>query len=132
MNRYLLDTHTFLWATFENSTQKLSYLSREVIENPDSELFISSVSIFEIVNKYKKGKLPEYQNIAEHCLETIAEFGAKELSLNFEHANLAGFLEWDHRDPFDRILAAQAQIENLVLITCDEAFANAPGLVTLW
>ena len=131
-NRYLLDTHAFLWATYKPTVHKLSGQARNVLEDPESELFISSVSIFEISNKYRIGKLPEFRPIAENIMKTLNGLGAKELPLDWERAYLAGSLDWEHKDPFDRMLAAQAQMENMILITCDKVFDDAPGVETLW
>ena len=132
MNRYLLDTHTFLWSTFEPRNFELSELAKEAIEDVESELYVSSVTIFEIANKYRKSKLSEYRLIAENCIDVVNELGAKELPLDWEQADLAGKMIWDHKDPFDRMLAAQAKTEDLTLITCDKVFDNVPDVATLW
>lgn len=132
MSRYLMDTHTFLWAAHESRMHKLGALAKEAIEDLESELFISSVSIFEIANKYRIGKLSEYQPIAEHCIDAVNGLGARELPLDWEQASLAGSMDWEHKDPFDRMLAAQALTEGLTLITCDKVFEDVPGVNTLW
>ena len=132
VNRYLLDTHTFLWASYESRVFKLSEEVKRVIEDPAAELYISSVSLFEIANKYRIGKLPEYRSIAKNCTDAMEGLEAKELPLDSRQAYLAGGLDWPHKDPFDRLLAAQAQTENMTLITCDKAFDDAPGVNILW
>ena len=132
MGKYILDTHAFLWTVYKDRNFKLGDLAKAAIEDLESELFISSASIYEISNKYKKGKLPEYSIVAENCIAAINELGAIELPLDCEQADFAGKMEWEHKDPFDRMLAAQAQIKGLTLITCDEVFENAPGVATLW
>jgi len=132
VKKYLLDTHTFLWASHESRIFKLGEAARDAIEDPDSVLYVSAASIFEISNKYRKGKLPEYSSIAENCLETLEGLDAHELPLNWVQANIAGNLDWQHKDPFDRMLAAQAQSEDLTLITCDKVFDDAPNLAILW
>ena len=131
--KYLLDTHTFLWAAgSENSTAKLSRLVEETIGETESELYISAISLYEILSKYRLGKLPEYKPVAENIVDALEGLEVKELPLNWEHARLAGDLDWAHKDPFDRMLAAQTQIEEMTLITCDKAFDSAPGIDTLW
>jgi len=132
VKRYLLDTHTFLWASHESRIFKLGEAARDAIEDPDSELYVSAASMFEISNKYRTGKLPEYRSIAENCLETLEGLDARELPLNWEQANIAGNLDWQHKDPFDRMLAAQAQLEDLILISCDKVFDDVPNLAILW
>ena len=132
VNKYLLDTHTFLWASHESRVFKLGKDAKAAIEDPESELYVSSASIFEISNKYRKGKLPEYKPIAENFLESLYGLEAKELPLDWAQANLAGSMDWSHRDPFDRMLAAQAQTEGMTLITCDKVFDDAPNVDILW
>jgi len=132
VSKYLLDTHTFIWAAIEAENFRLGEAARDAIEDPESELYVSAASIFEISNKYRKGKLPEYESIAENCIETLEGLDASELPLNWEQANLAGSLDWQHKDPFDRMLAAQAQSEDLTLITCDKVFDGAPSVDILW
>jgi PIN domain nuclease of toxin-antitoxin system len=127
---YLLDTHAYLWAIQED--WKLGGCAREAIENRRSKLFVSAISTFEIANKYRIGKLPDYQYVAENCLDLIRKLGARELPVSAEHAYFAAKFEWEHRDPFDRILAAQAVTLNLTLITNDSAFDALPWLSTLW
>ena len=132
-NKYLLDTHTLLWAAgSESDVAMLSEQAKEAIEDLESELFVSSASLYEISYKYKIGKLPEYRAIAENHMEALNGLDAKELPLNWEQAHLAGSMDWPHKDPFDRMLAAQSQTEGMALITCDKAFRGAPGLTTLW
>jgi len=132
VNKFLLDTHTFLWAAHESRLFKLGDAARNAIEDPDSELYVSAVSIFEISNKYRRGKLPEYRPIAENYMEALEGLEARELPLSCDQANLAGSLEWTHKDPFDRLLAAQAQSGDMTLISCDKVFADAPDIDILW
>lgn len=132
MKRYLLDTHTFLWAAKKAEVYKLGKSAIDILSDIESELYISSISLFEIMNKYRKGQMPEHQAIAENYIVAVNGLGAKELPLDWKQADLAGSMDWEHKDPFDRILAAQAQTEGMTLITCDKVFENAPGVETLW
>ena len=128
--KYLLDTHTLLWAARDNA--KLSYNSLKIIEDIDTALFVSAVSAYEIMYKHKLGKLPEYEYVAENYFDILREFEVDELPVNMKHAHFAGKFEWSHRDPFDRLLAAQAVTENLTFITNDLAFNTLPFISVLW
>ena len=127
---YLLDTHTFLWAAHDES--KLSDTTKKAIIDNPSKVRISAVSAYEITNKYRLGKLPEYAYLAENYFEILHNFGADELLISTQHTHFAGKFDWSHRDPFDRLLAAQAFTENLVLLTNDIAFNSLPWLNVLW
>jgi PIN domain nuclease of toxin-antitoxin system len=130
VNGYLLDTHVLLWAVQED--RKLSPAARAVIERMDNNLYFSAISAFEIGNKYRLGKLPEYSHIVENYHEIVQRLGAIELPVRSSHAYYAAKAEWEHRDPFDRILAAQAALENLMLISSDAAFSGLSWLSVLW
>ena len=129
-NGFLLDTHTLLWAVQEE--KKLGRGARKVIENPDSLLYVSAISAFEIACKYRIGTLPGYSHVVENYQDILQRFGANDLSVCLAHARFAAHFEWQHRDPFDRILAAQASLENLTLISNDAVFATLPWLSVLW
>ena len=131
-NQYLLDTHTLLWAAIDSENFRIREHVRTVLEDPESELFVSSVSLYEILNKHRQGKMPEYSHIAEDIYKALSGLDAHELPLNWSHADLAANMEWTHKDPFDRMLAAQTQIEDMTLITCDKAFGSAPDVSILW
>lgn len=128
--KYLLDTHTFLWAVGES--ERLSDSARNVITDENSVLFVSPVTAYEIMNKYRIGKLPEYEYIAENYLELLGNLEVEELLITKEHMLFAGKFDWLHRDPFDRILAAQTFNEKMTLITNDPAFNSLPWLSLLW
>ena len=127
---YLLDTHILLWSA--NDSRKLSDDVKNVIKNTDVQLFVSTVSAYEITNKYRIGRLPGYENVMKNYFDILHKFGVYELPVNMKHAYLAGKFEWFHRDPFDRFLAAQAYIENLVLITNDVVFHSLPWVSVFW
>jgi len=110
----LLDTHVLIWALENNPT--LSDLSRNSIINGSNQVFVSSVSVWEIGIKRSLGKLDTPDNL----LEEIQEHRFTPLHVNLEHAQLAGTLPNIHKDPFDRMLVAQAIIEKLTLVTRDE------------
>ena len=123
---YLLDTHTFLWAAQDDL--QLSKLARKAMKDKKTRKFVSAVSAYEIMNKYRLGKLPNYSYVIENYFEVLRSLGAYELPINMRHAHFAGEFDWSHRDPFDRLLAAQAFIEKFVLITNDKVFDTLPWL----
>jgi len=126
----LLDTHALLWAALEPA--KLSPIARTTIENTDNAVFVSAISGFEITNKHRLGKLPGFEAVIEGYAQICERLQADELPISGRHARFAGSFEWQHRDPFDRMLAAQASCEGLVLVTADKAFDDLPWVKTLW
>jgi len=128
--KYLMDTHTFLWVALDDS--KLSDTAKKAISDKNAEVFVSPVTAYEILNKHRIGKIPEYAYVAENFLDVFHKLGARELPISIEHFHFAGKFDWSHRDPFDRMLAAQAFIEKMPLITNDPAFSSLPWLSLLW
>lgn len=127
---YLLDTHVMLWALSEPT--RLGRKARKIIENPASRLMVSAASAWEISTKHRLGKLPEADALLGAYSKHLDRLGANRLPVSEEHALLAGRLEWNHRDPFDRMLAAQAMVESLIIITGDPTFGDCRGVLTLW
>jgi len=128
--KYLLDTHTFLWVALNDL--KISNIAKNAIKDKNARVFVSPVTAYEIMNKYRLGKLPEYTYVAENYLDIFYNLGASELPISTKHLHFAGKFEWSHRDPFDRILAAQAAIENMTLISNDPAFQKLSWITILW
>ena len=124
----LLDTHIFLWWLFDDS--RLPAEIRTTIEKPDNPILVSSVSVWEITTKYRLGKLPEASKVAKNVPAYIGKAGFQAMPVLPYHAQLAG--EWDlpHRDPFDRMLAAQAKLEKITLATVDKALFDFPIEIT--
>ena len=123
--KYLIDTHILLWWVFDDP--KLDSLSREILQKPHNQILVSSASAWEIGTKYRIGKLPEAQELIENYAQTLQRARFSELSITNAHALRAGILPIAHRDPFDRMLMAQAQLETLPIITHDPAFQT--GLI---
>ncbi|MCL1819600.1 MAG: type II toxin-antitoxin system VapC family toxin [Oscillospiraceae bacterium] len=128
--KYLLDTHTFLWAV--RGSPKLSNTAAKIIEDMNVRIFVSAVSAYEIMNKHRVGKLPEFEDIAKDYFNFVKILGVDSLTINERHTHFAGQFEWTHRDPFDRLLAAQASLENMTLITNDEVFQSLPWVSVVW
>lgn len=122
---YLIDTHILLWWLFDDS--KLGTNSREIIRNPDNRIIVSSASAWEIATKYRVGKLPEAKQLVEKYSQILHQAKFIELAITTVHALRAGSLPIAHRDPFDRMIMAQAELENLPVITYDAAFQT--GLI---
>jgi PIN domain nuclease of toxin-antitoxin system len=122
--RLLLDTHVFIW--WCNGDRKLGSAGRKSIAEAD-EVFVSAVSAWEIAIKTAIGKLV-FPMVVEQARELA---GFRELPILVAHADGYGGLAAHHGDPFDRMLAAQAQLEQLTLVTHDEAFAPY-RVATLW
>jgi len=109
----LLDTHVLLWALENNPA--LSDKARKAIVDGSNMVFVSSASVWEISIKTAMGKL----EVPDNLIEEIEIHRFTQLSMNFDHAKLAGKLPDIHKDPFDRMLIAQAMIEKLTLVTQD-------------
>ena len=127
---YLLDTHTFLWAV--RGSSNLSDTTVKVIEDINVQIFVSAVSAYEIMNKHRLGKLPGFDDITKDYFNFVKKLGVDSLPISEQHAHLAGNFEWTHRDPFDRLLAAQAITDNLILLSNDPAFQELSGIKVLW
>ena len=116
----LLDTHVLLWALME--PDKLSITAKQLIEHTENTLWVSSASIWEIATKYRLGKLPHAQALVQGLEQHLQQLQIEELPISIKHAFLAGSHPAFHRDPFDRMLAAQALLEGIPIITQDTAF----------
>lgn len=112
----LLDSHAFVWWLIDDKRRSPSAFS--AIEQ-DPEVYVSAVTAWEIAGT---GKWPEAEMLSERFFDTIAQSQLRPLPISLEHAHLAGSLPSIHRDPFDRMLAAQAIVEDVPLVTADPAF----------
>lgn len=117
---YLLDTHILLWWLFNDP--KLDKTCHNIIKDPRNSIFVSSASAWEIATKHRLGKLPEAAELLQKYPQTLEQARFLELSITAAHALRAGTLPIAHRDPFDRMLIAQAELENLPILTHDPAF----------
>ena len=119
--QYLIDTHTFLW--FTEGSSELSVKAKNLIKNKDNEIFISIASLWEISIKTATGKL-EITGSYDLIIEDIIENEMQILPINFAHTVIQNQLPFHHRDPFDRIIASQAVVENMDLISVDTYFED--------
>ncbi len=127
--KLLLDTHTVLWAML--AAPELSRRAARTIANFENEAFVSVVSVWEAATKFRLGKLPVAAPLVSDPDGALASMNITPLPLNLHHACLAGSLVSPHKDPFDRMLAAQALLEGLTLVSSDQIFDSM--LVTrLW
>lgn len=129
VTRVLLDTHALLW--WYTDDDRLSALARSVIMDQATEVFVSAASAWEIAAKQRLGKLDRLPSATEQFSELAAADGFVHLAISHLHALRAGGYGTEHRDPFDRMLAAQGELESLPLVTRDQAF-TAFEVDTLW
>jgi PIN domain nuclease of toxin-antitoxin system len=127
--RLLLDTHALLWWVFDD--RRLSRTARGVIADPGNEILVSSASAWELATKYRLGKLPSAAVLVQDLPGWTARAGFRELPISLAHAQRAGLWPQAHRDPFDRMLAAQSSLEDVALLSSDEAL-RAFGVQLLW
>ena len=118
--RFLLDTHTLLWSF--NDSPSLTSRARKVIEDGSNDLIVSAVSAWEIATKARLGKLPGGDELIADLDRYLAQLRCEALPISLDHAVRAGRLPGEHRDPFDRMLIAQAQAENMAIISNDRIF----------
>ncbi|MDR1188694.1 MAG: type II toxin-antitoxin system VapC family toxin [Bifidobacteriaceae bacterium] len=116
--RVLLDTNVLIWWLIDD--RRLSATHRAIIEDADNEVFVSAVSAVEVAIKAAIGKLPD---LPEPLTEAVPGEGFRELRFSLAHAGAVRTLPLHHADPFDRMLIAQALVEDLTVLTSDAAFA---------
>jgi PIN domain nuclease of toxin-antitoxin system len=127
--RLLLDTHAVIW-WFQGSS-RLAERARDAIDHAEAVVFVSAASAFEIALKHRLGKLPDAEQLVRDFESMAAEQSFEMLPVTVAHALAAGSLPIAHRDPFDRLLIAQALIEDVALVSNERAF-DAAGVVRVW
>lgn len=127
--RYLLDTNVWLWSIFE--PQKLSPKAHDILADLRQEVFLSAASAWEIAIKSASGKLRLPEPPATYVPRRMTEQGVRPLEVSQRHTLAVSTLPPHHRDPFDRLLVAQANLENMVLISSDRIFARY-AVEVLW
>lgn len=126
--RLLLDTHALIWAL--GDSPRLSPRARAVIDAADM-ILISAVSAYEICLKHRLGKLPDAAALASNFEQNVAALSAELLPVSIAHAVMAGTLDPSHRDPFDRLLIAQARIERVPIVSNETLFDDF-GVERIW
>ena len=127
--RLLLDTHALLW--WLAGDEQLSAAARDAMSNLSNDVVVSAASAWEITTKHRLGKLPGVGPIVADLNAAIASQGFSGLPISIRHGQVAGALPGPHRDPFDRMLIAQAMLDDLVLVSNETAF-DAYGVGRLW
>jgi PIN domain nuclease of toxin-antitoxin system len=126
--RLLLDSHALLW--FDGGDRRLSPTARQVLEDQNTDLLVSVASIWELAIKSSRGRLTLPKPIYDYVIELEAS-GYYLLPILAEHAAAVATLPSHHRDPFDRLLAAQALAEQIALVTRDRIFKKY-GINVIW
>jgi PIN domain nuclease of toxin-antitoxin system len=121
---YLIDTHLLIWMSMKSS--RLTESTKALLEDIDNEIFFSAISISEIAVKQQLAK-SDFNIDASAVRRAMVEEGYRELPVNGLHAAFVATLPPIHKDPFDRLLVAQANIEGMTLITADDAISRYPG-----
>lgn len=119
---YLIDTHVLLWAAYQDDL--LSAHARATLASGRHEVLVSAATAWEIATKHRLGKLPDAAQLAKDFVATVTAAGYLLLPISVEHALRAGRLVGEHKDPFDRMLCAQAIHENYTLISADTQLDN--------
>ena len=119
--KLLLDTRCWLW--MQATPERFSDGARELVDDPDNVLLLSPVSAWEIASKYAAGRLTLPSDPDEYVPSRMKSSGVDALPLQHSHALQVARLPWHHRDPFDRLLIAQAQVEALPILSADRALA---------
>lgn len=128
-NFYLLDTHALLW--FMSGDELISPKSREIISDPNNRCFISIASLWEMAIKIKTGKLDLAFGLKE-LASYLTRNKIEVLPIAFEHILETLNLEDHHRDPFDKLILAQAKFERLTIISKDENFPKYAHIKVIW
>lgn len=127
--RLLLDTHTFLW--WVEDAPALSKKARQAVANPDNECLLSLVSCWEMAIKLRLGKLKLANRIERFIPEQLSVNGFRQLEIDFRHVARVATMPFHHRDPFDRLLVAQAKEEKLAIVSANAVFQKY-GVKRIW
>lgn len=125
----LLDTHVLIWWLLADS--RLAGTVHELLQDRRTRVLVSAASAWEVTTKYRLGRLPKARELALDFVRIVTEEGMELLPITPQHASRAGLFESPHRDPFDRVLAAQSLSEAVPLATRDPAF-DAFEVPTIW
>lgn len=118
--KLLLDTHALLWWTLDS--EELGRKARRALSDVNNDVYVSAATAWEVATKFRIGKLPDADQLVHSFSDTLQRLGFLELPISIEHAERAGLMRIEHKDPFDRMLIAQSQAEGLVLVSNEELF----------
>jgi PIN domain nuclease of toxin-antitoxin system len=127
--KLLVDTHIWLWML--TAPERMNEAARNAIANPANEVILSVASAWEVAIKHALGKLPLHAPPARLVEISVTMLGVNVLPIALDHALAAAALPQHHRDPFDRMLVAQAQLDGLTLVTADDVLRQYGGTL-LW
>lgn len=130
MTILLLDTHAYVWALTD--PDRLSRRARTAIEALSNTMLVSAATTWEMAIKHRAGKWPEAEILLAQHDDLTSRLGAQPLDISAADAIRAGSLDWDHADPFDRMLAAQSLLRQAALVTRDASFGHLRGLSIIW
>ena len=125
----LIDTHAFIWWVLGDF--KMSAAARAHIADPNNQCFVSAASAWEVTTKYRLGKLPQAAPLAVNFPGMVVGQGFIPLSLTIIHAARSGAFTQTHKDPFDRMIAAQAIVEGMPVVSIDRQFDQF-GVNRIW
>lgn len=127
--KLLVDSHVLIWAA--DDPQKLTAKAQSLIVDPSNERLLSAGAVWEVAIKFSLGKLPLSLPFRQWMDKVIADLVLDLLPISLDHAERQTSLPWHHRDPFDRLMASQALIEDIPLISDDEIF-DQYGVNRIW
>ena len=126
----ILDTHALLW--YDSQPRKLPPRVRDALMRGDRDVYYSAITFYELWQKARRGSKEITVPRVESVVSNLPAYGFKALPVHAHHSRLAASLEWDNRDPFDRIIAAQAIVDGLQIITADTAFSSLEQITVVW
>jgi PIN domain nuclease of toxin-antitoxin system len=129
VTRILVDTHVFFWWVVVD--QNLPQRTLDLLEDAANDVLLSPVVVWELATKSRIGKWPAGQTVLDKIDQYIKSHDLEPLPITIAHAHLGGAMAAKHRDPFDRLLAAQARLEQVPLVTADPAFREF-GIQLIW
>ena len=127
--RVLLDSHTLIWALGDDPA--LGRQARAMLADASLTKLVSGASAMEIMTKYRKGRLPQAALFAENFQGVLEQIDCMPLPISLDHALLAGSMDIPHKDPFDRLLIAQARIERVPIVSNERLF-DGFGIERIW
>lgn len=126
----LVDTHVLIWGMAQ--PDRLSTAAADALADPDVAVLVSAASAWELATKVRIGKLPGGESLVLDYARNLERWLARELPVSSADALLAGTLSWTHRDPFDRMLAAQVLRRGCALVSSDRVFDQVGGVHRIW